>query len=112
MSFEYEGNTIETDANGHLVNVADWNEGVAEVLAKEEGIQLTDKHWDLMNFLREEYIDNGGNQPNTRKIVKAMSEAWGEKLSQRDVYELFPGDPSKQGGKVAGLPESRRKGGY
>ncbi len=65
-----------------------------------------------MKFLREEYIENGGNQPNTRKIVKAMSDVWGEKLSQRDVYELFPGDPSKQGGKVAGLPESRRKGGY
>lgn len=112
MSFEYEGNTIETNANGHLENVEDWNEGVAALLAAQEDIELTDKHWDLMNFLREEYIDNGGNQPNTRKIVKAMSDAWGEKLSQRDVYELFPGDPSKQGGKVAGLPESRRKGGY
>mgnify|MGYP002640424988 CR=1 FL=1 len=112
MSFEYEGNTIETNANGHLENVEDWNKGIATLLAAREDIELTDKHWDLMNFLREEYIDNGGNQPNTRKIVKAMSDAWGEKLSQRDVYELFPGDPSKQGGKVAGLPESRRKGGY
>lgn len=112
MAIEHDGTTIETNANGHLENVADWNKGVAEVLAAQEGIELTDKHWDLMNFLREEYIDNGGNQPNTRKIVKAMSDAWGEKLSQRDVYELFPGDPSKQGGKVAGLPESRRKGGY
>ena len=112
MSFEYEGNTIETNANGHLENVEDWNKGIAALLAAQEGIELTSKHWDLMSFLREEYIDNGGNQPNTRKIVKAMSDAWGEKLSQRDVYELFPGDPSKQGGKVAGLPESRRKGGY
>jgi len=112
MSIEYEGATIETNANGHLENVEDWNKGVAAALAEIEGIKLTERHWDLMNFLREEYIENGGNQPNTRKIVKAMSEAWGEKLSQRDVYELFPGDPSKQGGKVAGLPESRRKGGY
>ena len=112
MSIEYEGNTIEVNANGYLENVEDWSEGLAEILAAQEGIELTDKHWDLMNFLREEYIENGGNQPNTRKIVKAMSDAWGEKLSQRDVYELFPGDPSKQGGKIAGLPESRRKGGY
>jgi len=112
MSFEYDGNTIETNANGHLDNVEDWNKGIAAILAAQENIELTDKHWDVMNFLREEYIENAGNQPNARKIVKAMSEAWGEKLSQRDVYELFPGDPSKQGGKVAGLPESRRKGGY
>ena len=112
MAFEYEGNTIETNANGHLENQEDWNEGVAAAIAAQENIELTDKHWDLIKFLREEYFENGGNQPNTRKIVKAMSEAWGEKLSQRDVYALFPGDPSKQGGKVAGLPESRRKGGY
>ena len=112
MAFEYEGTTIETNDSGYLSNLEDWTEGVAKVLAAQDDIALTEKHWDLIKFLREEFIDNGGNQPNTRKIVKAMSEAWGEKLSQRDVYELFPGDPSKQGGKIAGLPESRRKGGY
>lgn len=112
MSFEFEGNTIETNANGHLENPEDWSEGLAVVLASSESIELGDRHWDLIKFLREEFLENGGNQPNTRKIVKAMSDAWGEKLSQRDVYELFPGDPSKQGGKIAGLPESRRKGGY
>ncbi len=41
-----------------------------------------------------------------------MSEKWGKEVSQRDLYELFPLDPSKQGGRIAGLPESRRKGGY
>ncbi len=45
-------------------------------------------------------------------IVKAMAAAWGEKVGQGDLYQLFPGDPSKQGGRIAGLPESRRKGGY
>lgn len=112
MSFEFENNTIETNANGHLENREDWSKGLAIVMASEENIELGERHWDLINFLREEFFENGGNQPNTRKIVKAMSDAWGEKLSQRDVYELFPGDPSKQGGKIAGLPESRRKGGY
>jgi tRNA 2-thiouridine synthesizing protein E len=66
----------------------------------------------LINFLREEYFNNNQNQPNTRNIVKAMSDKWGQKLAQKDVYELFPLDPSKQGGRIAGLPESRRKGGY
>ena len=47
-----------------------------------------------------------------RAIIKAMSEAWGEKIKQGDVYALFPLDPSKQGRRIAGLPESRRKGGY
>ncbi|HEC13158.1 MAG TPA: sulfur relay protein DsrC, partial [Acidiferrobacteraceae bacterium] len=69
-------------------------------------------HWDLVNFLRDEFVNNAGSQPNTRNIVKAMSAKWGRKIGQKDIYELFPKDPSKQGGRIAGLPESRRKGGY
>jgi tRNA 2-thiouridine synthesizing protein E len=112
MTIEVGGQTVETDKNGYLVNVEDWNEDVAKAIAETEGVELTDKHWDLINYLRDEYINNGGNQPNTRNIVKAMSAKWNEKLGQKDVYQLFPKDPSKQGGRIAGLPESRRKGGY
>lgn len=112
MALEVDGTEIETNDNGYLINHEDWTKAVAEVIAEEEKLDLTDKHWDVMNYLREEFIDNRGNQPNTRAIVKAMSAAWGEKISQKDLYTLFPGDPSKQGGRIAGLPESRRKGGY
>ncbi|MCF6304256.1 MAG: TusE/DsrC/DsvC family sulfur relay protein [Rhodobacteraceae bacterium] len=112
MALELNGTTIETNEAGHLLELSDWSKELAEVMAAADNIELTEKHWDLINFLREEYIENNQTQPNTRKIVKAMSDAWGEKISQRDVYDLFPGDPSKQGGKIAGLPESRRKGGY
>ena len=112
MAIDFNGKTIETTATGYLVNLEDWSKELAEHLAKEEGVTLTQKHWDLMDYLRDEYINNGGNQPNTRNIVKAMSDKWNEKIAQKDVYELFPKDPSKQGGRIAGLPESRRKGGY
>ena len=112
MSFEFNGKTIETTATGFLVNAEDWSQDLAKHLAKLEGLDLTDRHWDLINYLREEYFSNNANQPNTRSIVKAMSDKWGEKLAQKDVYDLFPKDPSKQGGRIAGLPESRRKGGY
>ena len=112
MAIEFNGKTIETTATGFLVNAEDWSEDLASVMAEKESIKLTDKHWDLINFLRDEYFNNNQNQPNTRNIVKAMSDKWGQKLGQKDVYELFPLDPSKQGGRIAGLPESRRKGGY
>ena len=112
MAFEFNGKSIETTANGYLVNVDDWSKEMGEAIAKEEGVELTEKHWDLLEFLRDEFVNNGGNQPNTRNIVKAMSKKWGEKIGQKDIYELFPKDPSKQGGRIAGLPESRRKGGY
>jgi len=113
MAIDLDGKSIETTENGFLINVDDWSEGLATVIAAEEGINdLSEKHWDLINYLRNEYINNASNQPNTRNIVKAMSSKWGEKLSQKDIYSLFPENPSKQGGRIAGLPESRRKGGY
>jgi len=113
MSFEVNGKTIETTASGFLVNIEDWDEAVAAAMAEGETLKLTDEHWDLMNYLRDEFINNGGNQPNTRKMVKAMEAKWaGKKIDAKYLYQLFPGDPSKQGGRLSGLPESRRKGGY
>jgi tRNA 2-thiouridine synthesizing protein E len=112
MSIEFNGKTIETNATGFLVNLEDWSKELAEHMAQLEGITLTQKHWDLIDYLRDEYINNSGNQPNTRNIVKAMADKWGTAVIQKDVYDLFPKDPSKQGGRIAGLPESRRKGGY
>ncbi len=112
MSYEVNGKTIAANANGYLENIDDWNEDVAKAIAAAESVTLTDRSWDLINFLRDEYINNGGNQPNDRNIVKAMSDKWGTAVQSKDLYELFPMQPSKQAGKIAGLPESRRKGGY
>ena len=75
-------------------------------------IELTERHWDVINHLRDEFFNNAGNQPNTRKLVKFFEKKWGEKIDAKVLYDLFPGDPSKQGGRISGLPESRRKGGY
>lgn len=113
MSISVEGNEVPTTATGFLENVEDWSRAVAEVIAAEEQLALSERHWDLINHLRDEFINNGGNQPNTRSLVKAMSKTWGDKsVNAKTLYDLFPGDPSKQGGRIAGLPESRRKGGY
>ena len=112
MAFEFDGKSIETNPQGYLVNQEDWSKELAAAMASEEGLDLTDRHWDLINYLRDEFFNNRENQPNTRTICKAMSDAWGETVKQGALYELFPKDPSKQGGRLAGLPESRRKGGY
>jgi len=112
MALEVNGKTIETDDNGNLVNVNDWDEDVAKALAAVEDIELTDAHWDVLKYLREEYIDNGGNQPMERAINKDMGKRWGKKISSKDLYKLFPLAPSKQGNRIAGLPFVLRKGGY
>jgi len=113
MAIDFNGKSIETNANGYLVDANDWSEELAAVIAKSENIDaLTEKHWDIINYLRDEYFNNAGSQPNERTIIKAMADKWNEKIAQKDTFALFPGMPSKQAGKIAGLPESRRKGGY
>ncbi len=112
MAYEFGGKTIETTANGFLVDQTDWSKELAEHIAGLEQVALTQRHWDLLDYLRDEFFNNNENIPNTRAIAKAMAEKWGDKVDQKTLYDLFPRDPSKQGGRMAGLPESRRKGGY
>ena len=112
MSYEFEGRDIETTATGYLADPEDWSRGLAEHIAGLDNIALTPRHWDVIEYLRDEYFNNNQNTPNTRAILKAMSEKWGEKVDQKTLYDLFPLDPSKQGGRIAGVAESRRKGGY
>jgi len=112
MAITFEGREIETTDNGYLVNIEDWSEGLARELATSDGIELGQEQLDVLGYLREEYINNNQSQPNTRTIVKAMSEQWSRDVDQKELYALFNGDPSKIAGRLAGLPESRRKGGY
>lgn len=112
MAIEFEGQTIETTETGFLVDNKQWSEELAKHMAKEANLELTDRHWDVINYLRDEFFNNNEHQPNTRTIVKAMSSEWGEKIKSDHVYDMFAGDPSKIAGRLAGLPESRRKGGY
>lgn len=112
MSIEVNGVSIETTEQGYLTNYLDWNEDVARRLAQIEGIELTEKHWDVINYLRTEYVNNGQNQPMERAVLKDMGKKWGNKPTSKDLYTLFPLAPTKQGTKIAGLPAVLRKGGY
>ena len=111
MALEVNGKSIETDGNGNLTDPATWDEDVARALAAEDGIELTQEHMDVLDYLRSEYLENN-EQPMERAINKGMSKIWGKKISSKDLYNLFPGAPSKQGNKIAGLPYVARKGGY
>ena len=112
MALEVNGKSIETDDNGNLMNPNDWDEDVARALAEEEGVELTNEHFQVIEYLRDEYLNNGGNQPMERAILKDMGKRLGKKVTSKDMYKLFPKAPSKQGNKIAGLPFVLRKGGY
>ncbi|HIF9342620.1 TPA: sulfurtransferase TusE [Photobacterium damselae] len=102
---EFEGNQIETDAQGYLKNVDDWSKELVPLLAEEEGIKLTEAHWEVIHFVREFYLEFN-TSPAIRMLVKAMAKQYGEeKGSSRYLYKLFPKGPAKQATKLAGLPK-------
>jgi len=101
---------VERTEKGYLVNSNDWNEEIAAALFAEEDIEPTAAHWDTVKYVRDETLS--GEEPNERGIMKAMGKLWGHKVTSKEMYELFPGMPSKQGLKIGGCPESTRKGGY
>ncbi|CNH62251.1 putative sulfite reductase subunit protein [Yersinia aldovae] len=102
---EFEGRAIETDAQGYLKNSADWSEALARLLAEQEGIILTEPHWEVVRFVRAFYLEFN-TSPAIRMLVKAMSQKYGEeKGNSRYLYRLFPQGPAKQATKIAGLPK-------
>jgi tRNA 2-thiouridine synthesizing protein E len=105
MSIEVNGKSIETDEEGYIVNLADWTEDVANTLAKDEGIDMSENHWEVVNFLRE-YYDEYQIAPAVRVLTKAIGKKLGpEKGNSKYLYELFPYGPAKQACKIAGLPK-------
>ena len=88
--------TIALDEDGFLVDPADWDEQVAEALATSEEVELTDAHWAVIHYLRQYYADFG-TAPMVRKMLRDT------KLSNGEMYELFPSGPGKGACKIAGL---------
>lgn len=102
---QFNGQLIETDAKGYLKNSADWHPTLAGKLAEQEGIVLTDAHWEVINFVRSFY-QQFNTSPAIRMLVKAMAQKYGEqKGNSRYLYRLFPAGPAKQATKIAGLPK-------
>ena len=109
MGYTVAGNELETNDDGFLLE-PDFSEEVVSVIAASEGIELTPKHWEIINYMREQYREHG-HTPNFRNMLKDVNEFWPE-ADSKALYDLFPMGPAKQAAKVAGLPQPLGKGGY
>jgi tRNA 2-thiouridine synthesizing protein E len=109
MSHVVNGIELETDNEGYLLE-PDYGDEVVRVIAAAEGITLTDAHWKVVNYLRDEYREHG-HTPNFRNLLKGVAELM-PGIDSKALYDLFPAGPAKQGAKVAGLPQPLGKGGY
>lgn len=105
MAIDVNGKTYPTDEDGYLTNLAEWNLAVAAALAEQEGVTMTEQHWEVVNFLRDYYTEFQ-IAPAVRVLAKAIGRKLGpEKGNSQYLYELFPYGPAKQACKIAGLPK-------
>ena len=93
----FAGKTVEVTEEGYLVNKEDWSKEVAADMAKEDGIELTDKHYEVLEYLRKE--EATGSTLTIRKVGKSGI------TDIKGMYQLFPGGPLKLSSKWAGIPK-------
>ena len=90
---------------GFLEDAQTWTEGVATAIAAEDDVDLTEKHWEIITFLRSFYEEHEMSPPSNRLFVKAVKEALGgDKGNSIYLMQLFPGTPAKTACRIAGLP--------
>ncbi|MCP5150939.1 MAG: TusE/DsrC/DsvC family sulfur relay protein [Ectothiorhodospiraceae bacterium] len=105
MPLEVNGRQLETDPEGYLRVLEDWDREVAQAMAAEDGIVLEAGHWEVVDFLREYYAEYHVAPP-VRILTKAIAKRLGkEKGNTRYLYQLFPKGPAKQACRYAGLPK-------
>jgi dissimilatory sulfite reductase related protein len=104
-TIDVNGKVLDVDEEGYLTSLDDWTMEVANFLAEKEGVDMTDNHWEVVNFLRE-YYEEYKIAPMIRILTKALGKRLGpEKGNTKYLYELYPGGPAKQACKIAGLPK-------
>lgn len=102
---EFEGREYETDKHQYLVNLDDWSKPLALHIAALENVNMSDAHWEVVNFVRNFYIEYK-TSPAIRLLVKAMAKELGtDKGNSIYLYKLFPKGPAKQATRIAGLPK-------
>ncbi len=80
---------------------ANWNIKTAENIAKDDGVNLSDDHWDLIRALQEYY--NKVEFANLRQIKDALDEKFHSRGGMKYLYQIIPGGPVAEGCKLAGL---------
>ncbi len=91
------GTTIKVNDEGYLTDHSQWTKEVGHELAKEEGIEMTDRHWDVVNYLQEQHKNEVSL--SIRKIGKSGV------VNIKEFYTLYPKGPLKISTKIAGIPK-------
>jgi TusE/DsrC/DsvC family sulfur relay protein len=92
---------VDVDAEGFLTNPEQWNAEIARAIAAQHGIpELTDRHWLVVEFMRERYLASG-SAPSIRALGKESG------VPVKELYELFPKGPAKLAARIGGIPKPK-----
>jgi len=93
----FAGITVDVNDEGYFTDPSQWTKEIAKEIAKDEGVELTDKHFEMLEYLRNKQA--AGEQLTIRGINKSGI------VDVKTFYQMFPGAPLKKSTKIAGIPK-------
>lgn len=93
----YNGKSVDVNEEGYLTDINQWDKSIAEEIAAEEGIQLTDRHWEVIDYLQTQYKNEVAL--SIRRVKKSGV------VDIKEFYTLFPKGPLKKATKISGIPK-------
>ena len=88
--------TVEFDDEGFMVEESAWTNEIGQAIAEALEVELSDRHWEVINFARSDF-ENNGEPPTLRRITQQTN------VSMKEMYKLFPDGPAKLASNIAGL---------
>ena len=92
------GHDVHVDEEGFMTEYDEWDEELGSQLASNIGIEMEDRHWEVIRFLRSDYREQG--ETATLRRVTTMAG-----IPTKELFQLFPKKPAKKMAYIAGLPK-------
>lgn len=93
-----KGTAVSLSEDGYMTEHSQWSREIAEALAAEEGITLTEAHWKVLDFIAKDFAEKGV-VPGMRRMNKIGG------IPTKELYALFPDGPIKKAARIAGYPK-------
>jgi TusE/DsrC/DsvC family sulfur relay protein len=97
MNRQPGGSDISVDSEGYLTDLSQWTRDVGADIAREEGIEMTDQHWKVIEYIQEGF--------RNKESISIRSLGKRGPVSIKEFYELFPDGPLKKASRIAGIPK-------
>jgi TusE/DsrC/DsvC family sulfur relay protein len=99
MDLNIAGIRLDVTEDGYLTDVSQWTKEIGLEIAKNEGITLTDRHWEVINWLQEQVKND------VALSVRGIKNSG--VIDIKEFYALFPNGPLKVSTKIAGVPKPK-----